>query len=125
MKVLQDDLALEARGIFVNNPGGYPDYAKWAYDVKTEIRALVQRRSVMSNVAKPEELAPTLKLCELRPEAAVHLVISDMVQDGTSWEHLALLRTLVGRSPVPKEHAGKFYLQIADWLYWYSQVFNK
>jgi hypothetical protein len=125
MNILQNELASEARGIFVHNPNGYPAYAEWAKKVKAEIRKLIDRRAVLSNSPSQEDLDPILKLCNLRSEAAVHLIISDMTQNGASWEHLALLRTLVGRSPVPKEHAGRFCLQIADWLYWYSQIFDK
>jgi triacylglycerol esterase/lipase EstA (alpha/beta hydrolase family) len=125
MKILQNDLANEARGMFSHNPDGYPEYAAWATKVKIEIKNLIDRRLYLSNIASEEDLAPILKLCDLKTEAAVHLIVANMIQEGITWEHLALLRTLVGRSPVPKEHSGKFYLQIADWLYWYSQVFDK
>ena len=42
------------------------------------------------------------------------------VNSGFSWTILMLLGILSGETPVPEEHGGKFYLQIADWIVWFE-----
>ena len=49
----------------------------------------------------------------------VSYLIHDMTHKGCSWVHLHLLGYITKTNPVPEEHAGKFYHQIADWINWY------
>ena len=45
-----------------------------------------------------------------------------MFEYGSSWTILLLLDKVAQNKPeIPKEHAGKFYHQVTDWMTWYLE----
>jgi hypothetical protein len=43
-----------------------------------------------------------------------------MFESGSNWTILLLLDKVAQNKPeIPKEHAGKFYHQVTDWMNWY------
>ena len=42
------------------------------------------------------------------------------VQRGFSWTIMLLLGSITNENPIKKEHAGKYYHSVSDWLIWFT-----
>jgi hypothetical protein len=103
----------------------YQAYKQIAASINGKLTRIWETSTFKSSSAACREHFEYKQLLKMGPKI-IPYIIHQMVEDGASWTDLCLLSDLSGENPIPTEHAGKFYCQVADWILWFeSSKYNK
>jgi hypothetical protein len=108
----------KSRGQFTDG-AEYAEYVGSTEWIVASLRERAERDKYMSYV----DVKDLVELYEKVPEVAVHQIHADMVRNGITWQHLAVLYALTGYRVKPEEQ-GKLNLQVSSWFRYYDYILD-
>ena len=97
----------------------YQKQLKITRDIDAKLNRIWQDTAVHSTSQTTLD-HPDFKALVEMGERIIPYLMHKGTNSGFSWTIIMLLGQITGENPVPEEHAGKFYPQIADWIIWFE-----